>query len=376
MEEIDTSRKRTIIRAGIVGVVANILLAAFKAIVGLAAHSIAIVMDALNNLSDAGSSTVTIIGAKLAARKPDREHPFGHGRYEYVSAFVVAVLILYAGIAALVESVKKIISPSAPDYSAATLIVVSTAVLVKIFLGFYCRRKGRETDSDALSNSGGDALMDAVISFATLVSAVIFMIWRISLDAWLAAVISLLIIKVGIDMLHETISRLLGERVDKSMAEKIRSAALSYPEVKGVYDIVLSNYGPDKYYGSLHIEVPDTLSVAEIDVLSRKISSKVYCDYGVILTAVGIYSKVTEEGIQAETEKRIRDFCLGVKGVLEVHAFFMDEKAKKIRFDVVISFDAPDRSAVYEEVSSGVRQMYPDYCFEIVMDSDYTDICK
>lgn len=374
MREKESSRERTIVRAGVVGITANVLLSVFKVIVGTMANSIAIVMDALNNLTDTFSSTITIVGAKLGARKPDKEHPFGHGRYEYVSAFIIAVLILYAGVTALIESVKKIINPATPDYTTITLIVVSASILVKIALGIYFNRKAKEAGSDALANSGKDAMMDVVISASTLIAALFYMWKGISIDSWLAAVIALVIIKAGISMIHETISRLLGERADSGLAMKIRETAMSYPSVLGVYDLVLNNYGPGRYYGSLHIEVPDTLTVSEIDELSRSISTKVQYKYGVTLTAVGIYSKNTKNKVQSEVESNIRKFCLSTRYVLQVHGFFMD--GKDVRFDIVVSFDAPDRNAVYREVVKGVRKMYPDYKFQIVLDSDYSDVCS
>ena len=176
-----TSRDRIIIRTSIIGILANVFLAGFKAVVGLTANSIAIVMDAVNNLSDAASSVITIAGTKLARKEPDRKHPFGYGRVEYLSAMVISFLVLYAGITAFVESVKKIITPDTPDYSAAALIIVAAAVLVKVFLGRFVKRTGEQVNSDSLVNSGEDAVLDSVISASTLVAAGIYLLFHISL---------------------------------------------------------------------------------------------------------------------------------------------------------------------------------------------------
>ena len=184
-------RQKIIIRTSITGIAANILLAAFKVTVGLLSHSIAIVLDAVNNLSDALSSVITIVGARLAGREPDKKHPFGHGRVEYLSSLGIAGIVLYAGITSLVESVKKIIHPETPDYSIASLVIVGVAVVVKILLGFYVRTTGEKVNSDSLVNSGKDALMDSVISTATLIAALIFTFAHISLEAYLGALISL-----------------------------------------------------------------------------------------------------------------------------------------------------------------------------------------
>ncbi|MCR5587837.1 MAG: cation diffusion facilitator family transporter, partial [Lachnospiraceae bacterium] len=213
-EVVDNSREKTIIKTSIIGIVANVLLAAFKAVIGLFTHSIAIVMDAVNNISDAGSSLITIVGTRLASKEPDKKHPFGYGRIEYLSAMIISVIVLYAGVTSLVESVKKIISPETPDYNAVSLIIVAVAVVVKIVLGRFVKSVGVKVNSDSLINSGEDATLDSVISASTLVAAGIFLVFHVSLEAWLGAIISVVIIKSGLDMLKETISRILGEKND------------------------------------------------------------------------------------------------------------------------------------------------------------------
>ena len=195
MEE-NTGRDRNIIRTSIIGIVANVLLASFKAVIGLTANSIAIVMDAVNNISDAASSVITIIGTKLAGRKADKKHPFGYGRIEYLSAMIISVIILYAGVTALIESVKKIIHPETPDYGTVSLIIVGVAVIVKILLGRYVKKVGQKVNSDSLVNSGNDAVLDSVISASTLAAAAVYLIFHVSLEAWLGAIIAL-VIKIG-----------------------------------------------------------------------------------------------------------------------------------------------------------------------------------
>ena len=170
------SREKTIIRTSVIGIVTNVLLAGFKATVGIISHSIAIVLDAVNNISDAGSSLITIVGTKLAGKEPDKQHPFGYGRIEYLSAMVIAVLILYAGITSFVESAKQIAASETPDYSPVSLIVVAVAVAVKIILGRYVKSVGLKVNSDSLVNSGEDATLDSIISASTLVAAGIFLI--------------------------------------------------------------------------------------------------------------------------------------------------------------------------------------------------------
>jgi cation diffusion facilitator family transporter len=374
-EEAGTSlsRDKIIVRTSITGIAANVLLAAFKAVVGAISGSIAIVLDAVNNISDAASSLITIIGTKLASREPDKKHPFGYGRVEYLSAMIISVIVLYAGITSLVESVKKIIEPETPDYSAVTLIIVAAAVLVKIFLGRYVKKTGERVNSDSLINSGKDAVLDSVISASTLVAAVIFLLTGLSLEAWLGAVISVIIIKSGIEMLRETLSEILGERADISLAKEIKKTVLSFPEVSGAYDLVLHNYGPDNYNGSIHIEVPDTLSAAELDELIRAVTTKVYLEQNVILTAIGVYSLNTKDEKAVGMRNEISSLVLSKEHVLQMHGFYVNEEKKTIRFDVVISFDAPDRRQVWADICERVQEMYPDYTLAVAMDTDFSE---
>lgn len=366
-------RSKTIVRTSILGIAANVFLSAFKAVVGLGVHSIAIVLDAVNNITDAASSLITIIGTTLAGKAPDRKHPFGHGRAEYLSALLISFLVLYAGIAAMTESVKKIITPVTPDYSTVSLIIVAVAVAVKVFLGRYFRHVGKAVNSQSLQNSGTDALLDAVISVSTLAAAGVFLWKGISLEPYLGAAISLVILKSGVDMLRETISQLLGERADADLAKGIKETVLSFPDVSGVYDLVLNNYGPDAFNGSLHIEVPDTYSANELDELIRAITVKVYREHNVLLTAVGVYSVNTHDPAVIAMREKITEMVLRNEYVLQIHGFFVNEEKKTIRFDLIISFDAKDRVAVYNDILREVQSAYPDYTFEVVLDTDFCE---
>ncbi len=368
-----TDRSKKIVRTSIFGIAANVFLAAFKAVVGLGVHSIAIVLDAVNNITDAASSLITIIGTTLAGKAPDRKHPFGHGRAEYLSALLISFLVLYAGIAAMTESIKKIITPVTPDYSTVSLIIVAVAIVVKIFLGRYFHRVGKTVNSQSLQNSGTDALLDAVISVSTLAAAGIFLWKGISLEPYLGAAISLVILKSGIDMLRETISQLLGERADADLAKGIKETVLSFPDVSGVYDLVLNNYGPDAFNGSLHIEVPDTYAANELDELIRAITVKVYQEHNVLLTAVGVFSVNTHDPEIIAMREKISEMVLKNEYVLQIHGFFVNEEKKTIRFDLIISFDAKDRVAVYNDILREVQSVYPDYTFEVVLDTDFCE---
>ena len=367
----ENNREKIIVRTSITGIAANVLLAAFKAVVGLLSHSIAIVLDAVNNISDAGSSLITIIGTKLAAKEPDKKHPFGYGRIEYLSAMIISVIVLYAGVTSLTESVKKIISPETPDYSAATLVIIGVAVIVKIVLGRYVKSVGVKVNSDSLVNSGEDATLDSIISASTLAAAVIFMLTGLSLEAWLGAVISLVIIKSGFEMLRDTISKILGENNDPDLAKSIMETVCSFPQVQGAYDLVLNNYGPDRWDGSVHIEVPNTLTADDIDRITRCIQVEVHSKHHVILTAIGIYSVNTTDEETMSVKKQVEEIALAHEHVKQLHGFYYMKDEKTIRFDLVISFDAKSRYEAYKQAVEDVQKAFPGYTLQAAMDTDF-----
>lgn len=372
MEE-QVRRDQIIIRTSLTGIIANGFLAGLKTVIGLSANSVAIVMDAVNNLSDAASSIITIVGTKLAGKEADKKHPFGYGRIEYLSAMVISLLVLYAGITALTESVKKIVRPATPDYSKVTLIIVAAAVVVKLILGKYVKSVGKKVRSDSLINSGEDAMLDSVISASTLSAAAIYLIFGVSVEAWLGAIIAVVIIKSGLEMLGETLSKILGERVDAQLAREIKATINGFPEVSGAYDLVMHNYGPDAYNGSVHIEVADTLSASDLDKLLRRIQIEVYQKHAIILTAIGVYSYNTQDPDAVAAREQVTKLVMAEPNVLQMHGFYIDKEEKTMRFDIVVSFAAKDRKALYQEMIEKVRKEFPDYQLQIAMDTDFTE---
>ena len=363
------SRDKVIIRTSVIGIAANVLLAAFKAVIGLASNSIAVVLDAVNNLSDALSSIITIVGTKLAGKLPDKKHPLGYGRIEYLSAMLVSGIVLYAGITSAVESVKKIIHPEKPDYSVISLVIIAVAVLVKIVLGRYVKAQGEKVNSGSLVASGSDAMFDAILSSSVLASAIIFKVSGISLEAYVGAVISVIIIKSGVEMMMETLDQILGERAEKEITDKIIAIMKEEKDVRGAYDLVLHNYGPDKHLGSVHIELPDHMTVREVDRLTRKLEARVYRETGVIMTGVGLYSYNTGDSEAAKIQNDVQKRVLAHDWALQLHGFYVDTETKEMTFDVVMSFDIRPREGLkilYEEMCKA----YPDYKIVIAPDVD------
>ena len=366
------NRSKEIIRTSVIGIVANVLLASFKAVVGLLANSVAVVLDAVNNLSDALSSVITIIGTKLSMRPADSKHPFGYGRVEYFSAIIIAVIVLTTGITSLVESVKKIINPIEPDYTTVTLIVIIVAILTKLALGWFVRKKGKQLDSDALVASGSDALFDAVITLATLISAGVMLLWNVSLDGYLGALISLVIIKAGVEMLASPINQLLGAQAPQDLIRQIKSDITEMDKVQGVFDIILHGYGPNLSIGSLHIGVPDTLTAHQIHGLTRSISELMFAKYGIIMT-VGVYSVATGENKNAELQRSVIQTLTRQEHVVQVHGFYFDKDRNYLSVDVVPDRSVTDDEAFVRLLSDTLKTLVPDTQISVVIDHNYCD---
>ena len=370
MESSD--REHVIVRTSLIGVLTNIGLSAVKAFIGIVTNSIAVTMDALNNLSDALSSVVTIVGTKLSMRPPNRKHPFGYGRIEYMTALIVAIIVLYAGVTALLESGEQIFNPVETEYSTVSLVVIAIAIFVKVILGRYTMAMGKRTDSGALRASGADAMFDAVLSTSVLVSALVMVFTEISLEAYVGVLISVFIIKSGIEMMAETLGEILGQRSDSEVTDRIKGIVRSAPGVLGAYDLVINNYGPGRDYASVHVEVDSAMTAEEIDVISRDLQVKVYRETGVTLTAVGVYSMNTTDPQAAAIRERVMEITASHEWVLQTHAFHVDTEGRRMRFDVVLSFDV-DRAEAVSTLCSEVLAEFPGYDLTIAPDVDVSD---
>lgn len=367
---METSRDKKIVRTSIVGIAVNVVLVLFKMAVGLLANSIAIILDAVNNFSDALSSLITIIGTKLASKAPDKKHPFGYGRIEYLTSVIISVIVLLAGITSIRESFEKIFNPDETSYSIYSIVIIAVAIVAKFVVGSYVKGVGNKIHSQSLIASGSDAFFDAVLSFATLVGAVINMIWGLQLEGILGVLISIIIIKAGIEMLGETLSSIIGNRADADLTKRLKERVGFYSGVNDVYDLTLHNYGPTKIIGSVHIEVDDTMTAREIHELTRRISEDVINEFGIILT-IGIYASNTsgscgelKETAQAEIKKHPE--------ILQMHGFYIDEDRKLISFDIIVDFKY-DAEKIKNEVQESLNKQIKDYKIYIVLDSDFSD---
>ncbi|MBR1384838.1 MAG: cation transporter [Ruminococcus sp.] len=365
-------RTQQIVKVSYRGIAANILLVVFKSIVGFAANSISVILDAVNNLSDVLSSVITIIGTKLAGRAPDKKHPYGHGRIEYITSLIIAVIVLAAGVTSLKEAVEKIVTPADTNFTIVSIIIIVGGIVTKFFLGRYFIAQGKKLNSSSLTASGTDASFDAVISFATLVSAVISMTLGWNIEGWLGAVISVFIIKAGIEIMRDTISDIIGVRIDRDLSIGIRRKVNSFPEVFGSYDLILHNYGPEENLGSIHIEVKDNMTAKQIDVLTRKITAAIYADFGVYLT-IGIYATNTDSAEASEIKKTLVDLVKQNKTIIGLHGFYYNDADRMVSFDLIFDFDEKHPFDIVEKIKAALSEKYSSINFVINIDRDYSD---
>lgn len=368
---MENNRQQQIVRTGYLGILTNVVVAAGKAIVGMAAGSMAIVLDAVNNITDALSSVITIVGVKLAGRPADDEHPFGYGRIEYFTAVIIAAMILVAGGTSLIESIKGIIEPSEQEYSLIGLGIIAVTIVVKYSLGVYTKRKGKELSSDALLTSGADSMFDSLISLTTIIAAVIMFATGWSVDFYLAAIISCLIIKAGIEMLMSPISELLGMRSDPELTAAIKARVGQIEGVRGVFDVVMHNYGPEQNIGALHAEVDDTLTASELHHITRLIQMAVYQEFG-IFTTVGFYAHHQEGSDEAREEAAIREHVMAIDGILGMHGFYVNHADRMLSFDVVYSFNVSQPITLRHQIVEWLQQgRYAGYAINVGLDRKY-----
>ena len=350
LQENSAARNRGITLASIKGIIGNVVLVIFKMIVGLASNSIAIILDAVNNLTDVLSSVLTIVGTKLAAKGADKEHPFGHGRIEYMTTMAIAFIILGAGIGSLKESIEKILHPEVSTFDVPSLAIIAVAIVA----------------------SGIDALFDAVITFATLVSAALVFFFDFDIQGYVGAAISVLILKAAYDILKEMYNHLLGVRADDNLIRDIKETIAQHPNVGGVYDLVLNSYGPGETIGSVHITVPDTMTMADIHPLTKGIAVHLYKKFGIAMT-VGVYAE-NQPSVEVLEIRQALDRVVSLyTHVVQVHAFYVHEEKKVIYYDIIFDFDEEDPHGTLEKIKAEMQKRCPEYTQFAIVDTDFSN---
>lgn len=368
-EATEQSRTKKVVRAGVIGIFINIALSSFKALVGFASGSIAIILDAVNNLTDAISNVVTIVGTLLANKKPDAKHPYGYGRIEYMTSMVIAGFVLYAGISALVESVKKILEPTVATYTLPTFIVIIVAIFVKLLMSYFFYSQGKTYSSKALVVSSVDAKTDALLTSSTLLAACLAYFFHINIDGLIGAIISVVIIHEGVVSMKGSLDPVIGDAVDHTFANAFTKFAMSYPGVEGVYDLSVDDYGPTNTIATCHIEVADTMTARQLHELSRRMSLDAYDKFHIILT-IGIYA-TNATGKFSEEKQKVLNIVHTHKAIKSIHALYIDPDTHFIDFDIVLDFKANGKK-VRKALLEDLQKAFPDYQFSIVEDVDYT----
>ena len=364
-------RYKEVIRISTIGIIANIILVVLKAIIGFITNSIAISLDAWNNLSDALSSTITIIGTKLSLKKPDKEHPYGHGRIEYFTAVLISFIVLFAGITSMKKSIDKIINPVSARYSFISLMVILIAMFTKLILGDYFKEKGKKLHSNSLYASGVDAIGDFLISFATFITAIVSILFKLNLEGYVGVLISIVILKSGIEILKTSINDVIGIRADSKLTKKLKDKILSYDNVLGVHDLSLHNYGPINIIATAHIDVKETMTAKEIYRLSKVISEDIYSKFNIILT-LGIYA-YNEDKKYNKIRNYIDKLILEYKSIIEIHGFYVDEELKTLSFDIIFDFNEENSDKIIKELQKKLKEKYPEYECLIIIDKDISD---
>lgn len=365
------NREKSIIQVSIVGIVTNIILVGLKMLVGVIAGSIAIILDAVNNLTDILSSVVTIVGAKFASKQPDAGHPYGHGRSEYISALMVGLIILFTGLMALLEALPKMFHPELADYSWATIVVVILAIFTKLALGIYVRQSGKRYNSSSLAASGIDALFDALISLATLVGIIVTMLFQISIDGLLGVIISLFIMRTSAEIILQATGDILGRTADRGLMQKIKAEICEFAGVKNAYDLMLHNYGPADLIGSVQIEVPDHMTAKEIHRLILKISNRIYAKFGIMLT-ISIYAESVDQPEKREMKEFLTKLLKNYPEVHQMHGFYVDDEENLVTFDLVISERFSEK--VKRNIIRAMQKEYPGYKYFVTLDPDFGDL--
>lgn len=364
------SREGQITAASSLNIAVNLLVSAVKIAIGLLTSSIAILSDGAHNMADAASSVLTIVGTKLSARKPTRKHPFGFGRIEYLTSLVVAALILYTGFEFFVSAVKLMFEPTQLDISYVSLVIICVAAVLKYILGAYTVRVGKKVDSLSLTAVGMESCNDSYISALTLLTALIFIFTGFSIDAYAGIITSVIIIKAGLEILSDTVSRLLGKAGDRELADSLYKEIRSTPGILNAADMMLHNYGPDAYSGSVNLEIDHKMTMEEVYSIVHELQLRIMHQYGVTMV-FGLYAVDADSEDSRRMRAAIASFVSGYEHVLSYHALFISEKEKRIYCDLVVDYELESWEKLRCDFTEYMSGLYPEYSLELVIETEF-----
>ena len=362
-------RRKRIVAVSIIGIVTNLLLGGLKAVLGILSGSIALVSDALNNITDSSSSLITIIGTKLAGKAPDKQHPFGHGRTEYLTSLLIGGIVFITGFQSLISSAKAIFNKEEMSTSIVTAIIIIATIVAKIILGTFAENSGKKYNSGALIASGADAKNDAIISVVTLISALIYTFVKISIDGIAGVIISIFILKTAYEVLSDTIKKILGERVDGEIVRGIKEIARNTEGVINCFDLILNDYGPDFYTGSINVEIEDDRSIGEMYPILHEAQTKIYNKYNVFLV-FGFYSVDVDDDRYVKIKSLLKNYKERERHIINYHGIVIDDKDKTIYCDITRDFDIKSET-VMENVNRILKEEFPEYKIHVNIDTEF-----
>ncbi len=351
-------------------IIVNLLIAGVKIIIGTAVASIAIVSEGVNNATDAVTSVLTIVGTKLSTMRPDKKHPFGYGRIEYLTGLIISVLILISGIELLKSSIELIVNPTELAISGVTIAIVAVTAVIKFFMGVYTMRTGRRIESPALTALGLDCRNDSFISVVTIISAIVFLVFHVSVDAYVGVATSVLVLKAGAEVLFETISEILGRPGKKELADKLYREIRSTEGVINAADMMLHNYGPEEYSGSVNIEIDHNRTVGEVYAIIHDLQLRIMHEHNVTMV-FGIYAVDNDSPKAVELRRIILEFVRPREHINSIHALYIDEDAKRIYCDFVVDYELRDWEETERQFKDYMKDKYPEYDVELTIETDY-----
>lgn len=374
----DNNRKAYGLLCGILGIFLNVILFIIKYIAGAISGSVAIVADAFNNLSDAGSSFITLVGFIFSGKKPDYDHPFGHGRFEYVSGFVVSMVIIMMGVELIKSSVDKILHPQTVEDSAIAIAVLIVSILVKLYMCFYNHSIGKKISSTAMLATATDSLSDSIATTVVLLSIIIMKFFSINVDGYCGVIVALFILYAGFNAAGDTISPILGKAPEPEFVEQIENMVLAHKEVAGVHDLVVHDYGPGRVMISLHAEVDGNGNIFElhdaIDRIENELSERLDCEAVIHLDPI----ETNNEEIK-KIKVKVADKLKEINKNITIHDFRMvtGNTHTNLIFDVVVPYEMKENnSEVKEIVLKKVKELDEKYVAVIHIDRSYIDIRK
>ena len=364
------SREGAVVTVSALNILVNLISAAVKVVIGMAVSSIAIVSEGVNNATDSANSLITIVGTKLSAKHPTEKHPFGFGRIEYLTSLLIAVLILFTGAELMESSIKLIFEPQEMSISYVTMAIIAVSAILKLLLGTFTIKEGKRVDSSSLVALGTECRSDSVVSVITLVTALVFLVFRVNLDAYAGIIMALIVLKAGLEVLRQTLSDLLGQSGEKELAQELYRIIRAEPLVLNAADMMLHNYGPDAYSGSVNVEIDHSKTVGEVYAALHELQLRIMHEKHITMV-FGIYAVDKDHQEIRQLREQVAAFVREQEHVTSYHALYIHPNGRDIYVDLVVDYDLADWDELRREFTDYMAARYPEKHLELVIETNY-----